>query len=91
MGKMEFNLNQVQQGVFTVQYCLNGEQLRAEEPAYSQEEAETQLEGRLQVAYSGQDWYLGTLKTESKVVESKEKEVVEPKDDIVKKLKKNFR
>ena len=91
MGKIEFNLNQVQQGVFTVQYCLNGEQLSAEEPAHSQEEAEKQLEGRLQVAYSGQDYYLGMLKTESKVVESKEKEVVEPKDDVVKKLKKNFR
>ena len=83
MGKVEFNFNQVQAGVFTVEYCLNGEQLSAEEPAHLQEEAEKQLEGRLQVAYSGQDCYLGKLKTESKVVETK--------DDFVKKMKKNFK
>ena len=83
MGKVEFNLNQVQAGVFTVNYCLNGEQMSAEEPAHSQEEAETQLWGRLSVVYTGQDCYLGTLKTGSKVVESK--------DDLVKKMKKNFK
>ena len=83
MGKVEFNLNQVQQGVFTVDYCLNGEQMSAEEPAHSQEEAEIQLWGRLSVVYTGQDCYLGTLKTGSKVVE--------PKDDLVKKMKKNFK
>ena len=87
MGKVEFNFHQIQAGVFTVNYCLNGEQMSAEEPAHSQEEAETQLWGRLSVVYTEQDCYLGTLKTGSKVVESK----VEPKDDLVKKMKKNFK
>ena len=82
MGKVEFNFHQVQSGVFTVNYCLNGEQMSAEEPAHSQEEAEIQLWGRLSVVYTGQDCYLGTLKTGSKV---------ESKDDLVKKMKKNFK
>ena len=62
MGKVEFNFKEVRSGVFTVDYCLNGEQLSAEEPAHSQEEAETQLWGRLSVVYSGKDCYLGKLK-----------------------------
>lgn len=87
MGKVEFNFKEIQAGVYTVEYCLNGEQLHAEEPAHSQEEAESQLWGRLSVVYTGQDCYLGQLKTESKVVESKD----DSKDDFVKKMKKNFK
>lgn len=49
-------------GVYTVEYCLNGEQMSAEEPAHSQEEAEKQLWARLSVVYVGKDCYLGKLK-----------------------------